>query len=62
MPTALRWFADNQPFTPVIDALRGLLDGSAAGGDLGLAMGWCVVLVALGWVLAVRQYARERAR
>jgi ABC-2 type transport system permease protein len=62
MPTALRWFADNQPFTPVIDALRGLLDGNAAGGDLGLAVGWCVVLVALGWVLAVRQYARERAR
>jgi ABC-2 type transport system permease protein len=61
MPAGLRWFADHQPFTPIIDALRSLLDGRAAGSDLAVAIGWCVVLTALGWSLAVRRYGAERA-
>ena len=61
MPAGLRWFADHQPFTPIIDALRGLLDGAPDGGDLALAAGWCVALIAVGWWLAVRAYAEEQA-
>lgn len=61
MPTGLRWFADHQPFTAAIDALRHLLDGSAAGSDLLAAAGWALGLTAVGWVLAVRTYAAERA-
>jgi ABC-2 type transport system permease protein len=61
MPVGLRWFAEHQPFTVVIDALRGLLDGSPTGGDVVSAFGWCVALVVLGWWLAVRAYAVERA-
>lgn len=47
MPTALRLFAEYQPFTPVIDTLRGLLLTAPAGGlgtDAALAAGWCVVI------------------
>lgn len=62
MSPGLRWFAEHQPFTPMIDALRGLLDGQAAGGDLVLAFGWCAALAAIGWWLAVHQYGSERAR
>ena len=61
MPTGMRWFAERQPFTAVIDALRSLLDGTTAGTDLAVAAGWCVALTALGWALAVRQYAAARA-
>ena len=31
MPTGLRWFAEHQPFTPIMDAFRGLLAGSPTG-------------------------------
>jgi ABC-2 type transport system permease protein len=61
MPAGLRWFAEHQPFTVVIDALRGLLDGAASSGDVAAALAWCAVLAVLGWRLSVRQYARERA-
>ena len=33
MPTGLRWFAEYQPFTPVIETLRGLLMGTPIGND-----------------------------
>jgi ABC-2 type transport system permease protein len=62
MPGWLRAFADHQPFTAVIDALRGLLDGSAATGDLTAAWAWCAGLVAVGWWLAVRKFDADRAR
>src|SRR4051794_5905718 len=40
MPTGLRIFAENQPFTPMIDTLRALVTGAEAGADLWLAIGW----------------------
>jgi ABC-2 type transport system permease protein len=61
MPAGLRLFADHQPFTAVIDALRRLLDGAAPGSDLAVAAVWCVGLTVVGWGLAVRTYAAERA-
>jgi ABC-2 type transport system permease protein len=61
MPAGLRFFAEHQPFTVVIDALRGLLDGAAAARDVVAALAWCAGLAVLGWRLSVRQYARERA-
>ncbi len=33
-PGALRWFAGYQPFTPVIETLRGLVTGAPVGGHL----------------------------
>ncbi|TCK21439.1 ABC transporter permease [Pseudonocardia endophytica] len=59
MPTVLRWFAEYQPFTPVIDALRGLLLGSATPGlgtSVMLAVGWCVVITVAGYLWAERLY------
>ena len=57
MPAGLRWFAEHQPFTAVIDALRGLLDGAASSGDVTTALAWCAGLAVLGWRLSVRQSA-----
>ena len=31
MPAGLRWFADNQPFTPITDTFRSLLSGEHVG-------------------------------
>ena len=46
MPAGLAWFAENQPFTPIIDTLRGLLAGRDPGADVWWAIGWCVVITA----------------
>jgi ABC-2 type transport system permease protein len=61
MPAGLAWFASHQPFTAYIESTRSLLAGSADAGDIGLALAWSVALVAIGWTMALRLYARERA-
>ncbi len=61
MPTGLAWFAEYQPFTPIMDTLRALLLGDSLGdGTAWIAIGWCVGLTAAGYVLARRVYARPR--
>ncbi|WNV88266.1 ABC transporter permease [Umezawaea sp. Da 62-37] len=60
MPTGLRWFAEYQPFTPVIETLRGLLVGTPIGGSGYLAVGWCVVIALGGYLWAKKLYARAR--
>jgi hypothetical protein len=61
MPDGLRWFAENQPFTPIIETLRGLLLGTPIG-DRGLiAVAWCVAISLFGFLWARRLYEREPA-
>ena len=43
MPTAVRIFAEYQPFTPVMETLRGLLLGTAIGNSALLAVAWSIV-------------------
>ncbi|MDQ4116888.1 MAG: ABC transporter permease [Actinomycetota bacterium] len=59
MPTAVAWFAEYQPFTPIIDTLRGLLVGAPTadpGTSAALAVGWCVVITAASYLWAKRLY------
>jgi ABC-2 type transport system permease protein len=58
MPAGLRWFAEYQPFTPVIETLRGLLLGTPIGGSAYLAVGWCVVIALGGYLWAKKLYNR----
>ncbi|MFC8826979.1 ABC transporter permease [Streptomyces sp. NPDC057137] len=60
MPTGLRSFAEHQPFTPIMDALRGLLAGAPAGPDILRAIGWCAVIGLTGYLWSRRLY-RTRA-
>ncbi|HEX8994851.1 MAG TPA: ABC transporter permease [Ktedonobacterales bacterium] len=62
MPGAVRWFAEYQPFTPVIDTLRGLLLGSPIGNSLILAVVWSVAMALVGYLWARAVYNREPAR
>ena len=61
MPDVLRWFAENQPFTPIIETVRGLLLGSPIGDAGALAVGWCVVITVGGYVWATKLYDRNPA-
>jgi ABC-2 type transport system permease protein len=56
----VRWFAANQPFTPVIDTLRGLLTGTATGHSAILAVAWCAGLALAGYLWARALYNRTR--
>jgi ABC-2 type transport system permease protein len=51
LPAGLRWFADYQPFTPVITAVRRLMVGGALGDNAAIAIAWsaAVALAAYLW-------------
>jgi ABC-2 type transport system permease protein len=59
MPTALRWFADHQPFTPIMDTLRGLLLGEPIGNSALLSVVWCAVIAGLSYLWAKRLFNRR---
>jgi ABC-2 type transport system permease protein len=59
MPTALRWFAEHQPFTPFTETLRGLLLGTEIGSDGIVAVAWCVGITVFGYVASRRLYDRD---
>jgi ABC-2 type transport system permease protein len=60
MPAGIRWFAEYQPFTPIIETLRGLLMGTPIGNSGVLAVAWCAAITVLGFLWSVRLYERER--
>lgn len=62
MPSALRWFADHQPVTPIVNTLRQLLAEQPVGRDGWLAVGWCLLILAAAYLLATRTYARKLAQ
>ena len=59
MPDGLSWFAENQPFTPVIETVRGLLLGTPIGNSGALAVAWCVGLSIVGYLWSRRLYERR---
>jgi|SRR5579859_5106971 len=58
MPAGVRWFAQYQPYTPVIETLRGLLLGTPIGNSAILAVAWCIVLALVGYFSARALYNR----
>jgi ABC-2 type transport system permease protein len=62
MPAGLRIFVENQPMTPVIDAVRALLIGTPVGSTAWLATAWWVAILALGATLTNRAYRRRVTR
>jgi ABC-2 type transport system permease protein len=56
MHPALRWFAENQPMTPIIETMRSLLTNGTIGSSAGAAIAWCVGLLVVSYVMALRIY------
>jgi ABC-2 type transport system permease protein len=61
MPTGLRQFAEYQPFTPVADAVRGLVSGAAIGDHAIAAVCWSIGVAVVSYLWAIRLYNRRRA-
>ncbi|MBC7725495.1 MAG: ABC transporter permease [Burkholderiaceae bacterium] len=62
MPAWLEWFAAYQPFTPVIETIRGLLLGTPLGWTPLIALAWCLVLSVIGYVWSKALYERKSVR
>lgn len=59
MPDWLRGFARNQPCTPIIESLRHLLRGHAAGGDAARAVLWCSGILLVSVVASAMLFRRR---
>jgi ABC-2 type transport system permease protein len=62
MPEPLRWFADNQPFTPIIETVRRLLVGGDVAGTGSIALAWCLAITLVGYLWATRLFGRDPSR
>ena len=50
MGQGVRQFAEYQPFTPIIESLRGLLAGTPSGGYAAAALAWCAGIALVGYL------------
>jgi ABC-2 type transport system permease protein len=56
MPGPVRVFAENQPVTPIANTIRELLAGQPVGNDLWIALAWCIVIIVVAYLFAMRAY------
>lgn len=62
LPVWLRWIAENQPITPIIETIRGSLMGSDPASAPLLALGWCVLILAIAVVWGAIMFRRKAGR
>jgi ABC-2 type transport system permease protein len=59
MPGPVRAFAENQPVTSIVDAIRDLLTQQPVGTDIWIALAWCVALLIVAYIVAMVIYRRR---
>ena len=62
MSAPVRWFAGHEPYTPIIDTLRGLMLGTPVGDSGVIAVAWCVGLALAGYLWARVLFKRDPSR
>jgi len=61
MPGPVRWFAEHQPVTSIVDTIRNLYAQQPVGNNGWLAVAWCVGLLLVAYAFAMRTYQRRIA-
>jgi ABC-2 type transport system permease protein len=59
MPGPVRWFAEHQPVTSIVDSIRHLYSDQAVGSGIWTALGWCAGVLIVSYALALRAYHRR---
>jgi ABC-2 type transport system permease protein len=59
MGQGFRQFAEYQPFTPIIESLRGLLAGTPSAGYTAAALAWCAGIALVGYLWALATFKRR---
>ena len=61
MPGPVRAFAEHQPVTSIVNAIRSLLSEQPVGADLAVALAWCVGILVVAWAVATTLLRRRTA-
>ena len=59
MPGPVRWFAQNQPVTSIVNSIRDLFTSQPVGTDIWVALAWCVGILIVAYVFAMVTYRRK---
>jgi len=61
MPPVVRAFAENQPVTSIVNAVRSLLNSEPVGNEIWVALAWCAGIMLVAYIFAMRAYKRKAA-
>ncbi|PFV20676.1 ABC transporter permease [Bacillus cereus] len=59
MPKIVRVFAENQPVTSIVNAIRALLYEGTVGNDIWIALAWCVGIMVIACFFASKAFKRQ---
>lgn len=59
MGPGVKQFAEHQPFTPIIETLRGLLAGDPSPGKAAAAVAWCAGIALVGYVWSLHTFKKR---
>ncbi|MEO2076988.1 MAG: ABC transporter permease [Bacillus sp. (in: firmicutes)] len=59
MPKIVRAFAENQPVTSIVNAIRALLYEGAVGNGIWIALSWCVGIMVIAYFIACKEFKRQ---
>jgi ABC-2 type transport system permease protein len=59
MGAGVRQFAEYQPFTPIIETLRGLLSGTPSAGNVIAASAWCLGFAIVGYLWSLSTFKKR---
>ncbi len=59
MPTVVRLFAENQPVTSIVNAIRALLNGGTVGTDIWTSLVWCIGIMVIAYFIASKVFKRQ---
>ena len=59
MTSVVRAFAENQPVTSIVEAIRALLSGQPVGNEIWIALLWCVGIMLVAYAWAMRIYKKR---
>lgn len=62
MPGPVRWFAEHQPVTSIVNTIRALLERQPVGAEIWAALAWCVGLLVVAYAFAMVAYRRRIRR
>ncbi len=60
MPSGVRAFAQNQPVTSIVESIRALLSGQPVGNEIWVALAWCVGIMLVAYIFAMRAYRTKK--
>ena len=59
MPSGVRIFAEHQPVTSIVETIRALLTNHPAGNEIWIALAWCVGIMLVAYIFAMRAYEKR---